>query len=322
MTDLRISHSEMQCFMRCPRKWFITYYLGYSPDPARVLPFGNAQLGSRLHLALEGAYGHGLDGVRVLEYLYSAAIRERPECEHDLMKEEEQAVIMYRGFLDWAADTGFDMGYQVIAAEQEVEVVIEKALFGYTRLVLMTKLDQIVRRTEDGALLFRDWKTVGSMSKADGLLRNTQMRTYALIQALRARQHPACPRVDGGQYVMLLRSKRTARAKGPFYDKIDLPSYNRHDLNSAYLRTREIGSRILETRQRLDKSRSHQLVTPAVPLDGDCEWSCPFKDECTLLDDGSRWEDALAANFVKQDPYAYYSTGKMQEILQSLGGKK
>lgn len=318
-TTLRLSHSEMQTFLRCKRKWYVFYYLGYGPDPAAASPHGNALLGTRLHTALDAEYGHGLDGLRVLSYLYERTLDARPEYERELLAEQELATIMLGGFPEWAASEGFDAGYETIATEQQVEVPIP---LGDDQegpsLILMARLDAIIRRTDDGALLFRDWKSVGSFSKANGLQRDTQMRTYALIQALRARSNPRQPRVDGGQYVMLLRSKRTARAAGPFYRKEELPPYNNHDLNSAWLRTREIGAQILETRRRLDAGADHRSAVPATPITGNCDWECPASDICTLFDDGSRWEDALHGTFIKIDPYARYSDTLMDEVLAAL----
>lgn len=313
---LRVSHSELQLWTRCRRKWYITHYLGYGTDPAAALPFGWAPLGTRIHTALEANYGYNLSAPSVLDYLYKDALHARPECEQELKKEQELAQIMIAGFLEWAASEGFDMGYEVVATEQEVAVPIP--LPGGSELILVAKLDAIIRRLEDGALLFRDWKTVGTLSKANGLIRNTQMRTYALIQALRARGNPAVPRVDGGQYVMLLRSQRTARAKGPFYSKVDLPSYNRNDLNSTWLRVRQIGSEIQRARHLLDNGADHRTVCYPTPIDDRCDWECQFADICPLFDDGSRWEDALNGNFAHIDPYQRYTSTVMRDILHAF----
>jgi hypothetical protein len=278
---------------------------------------GSALLGTRLHLALEAHEGHGIPGLDALDFIYRRAIEESGE-EGDLLKERELAFAMLEGFLDWAAEEGYNSGYEVIATERETSVTLPFMTDG-GEFRLICKLDALVRRLDDGAVFFRDYKTVGTFSKADRLAISTQMKTYTMIQALQALDTPHLRRPDGGQYVMLLRSKRTPRAKGPFYQVVEF-AYNRHDLNSTWLRVRQLATEIRDARARIEAGEYHQSVVRYVEGD-DCQWYCPFSSVCSMWDDGSRAEDAMRGNYVQVDPYARYADRAIDEILTEFGRK-
>lgn len=312
---LTVSHSELAAWARCPRRWFLAYYLRWAKDRAAGPVTGNAQLGTRLHLALEAYYGYGLAPLAVLDWIYTDLLHARPEFQHELEAEKDMATAMLEGFLEWAAEEGFDAGYQVLATERETSVYLP-FLDKRGEFRLMAKLDALVCRLEDGAVLFRDYKTVGTLSKVNRLPRDTQMKTYTMIQALQVKENPLLPRPDGGQYVMLQRSKRTARAKGPFYDQ-QWFGYNNDDLNSTWMRIRKLATEIRDARAALDSGADHHYTARYVPLD-DCDWYCPFVSICHMLDDGSRWEDAMRGNYVQADPYAYYSDASIQGVLNAF----
>jgi hypothetical protein len=314
--SLTVSHSELASYARCPRRWYLGTYLGWGLDPAEAPATGTALLGTRLHLALEAHEGYGVDALQALDWIYNRTAEEHPYEEHEIAKERDLAFAILEGFLEWAAEEGYNTGYEVIATEREESVSLPYLDVEPGQFHLVSKLDVLVRRVSDGAIRFRDYKSVGTLSKANGLLRDTQMRTYSMIQALIAKGDPSKPRPDGGQYVMLLRSKRTARAKGPFYQVVEF-DYNRHDLNATWMRVRSIATRIRDTRRALDAGVDHHIA--AYPVPGEyCEWACPFNRICHLADDGSHLEDALRGNYVQIDPMARYHDTSINDLLEAL----
>lgn len=318
---LTVSHSELATWTRCPRRWFLGTYLSWGYDPESVPATGNSQLGTRIHLALEASEGYGLDAIRVLEYIYDTAMQEHPYAQSDLEKEADLAFAMLEGFLQWAEEEGYNAGYAIIGTERETSIMLPFMRDGMGEFQLIAKLDVLVKRLDDGAVLFRDYKTVASLDKANRLPRDTQMKTYSLIQAMQAKAQPELARADGGQYVMLRRTKRTPRAKPPFYDTQEF-SYNSHDLNSTWIRVRQVATEISDARRALQLGLDHHAVARYVPGE-DCDYYCPFSQVCPMLDDGSRWEDALAGNFVQVDPYARYRDDAMTKVLEYFQlGKK
>src|SRR5215469_13574623 len=76
-SPISVSRSELADAERCPRRWLFFWYWGYVPaDPA---PTGLRNLGGRVHTALEGWYGYGLDPLMIINLLYAAAVEEHPD---------------------------------------------------------------------------------------------------------------------------------------------------------------------------------------------------------------------------------------------------
>lgn len=310
---LTLSNSTIRTFKRCRRHWYLGYKLGYAVDPTRLKPVTSANLGTRVHLALEAHYGYDLDALEALKVAYYLAGRQYPLYATELDKEHSYARAMVSGYLNWAADEGIDAEHEVLATEEVVRR--ELPLLDGDTVTLMAKLDQKVRRAGDGAIRFRDFKTVGTLAKAHLLVLDEQMRFYSLLETLDADETGG--RADGGLYSMILRSKRTPKANGPFFRQVEV-SYNAHDHASMLARTRTVATEIRDVAAALtdDPSRHQEL---AYPSPGDhCGWACPFTLICPLMDDGSRWEDALRANFVQADPYGYYGTGLMDQVRAAL----
>ena len=307
------TNSELRGWQRCRRQWYLSWGLGYAPNPATEPVTGVMHLGSCIHLALEAYYGYGIDPLEALNWVYAEDIFTAPDEEGALERELQLAKVMTEGFLEWAAAEGVDVGLDIIGTE----VTIEHQLNVSGQAVsIRGKLDQLARRQADGALMARDLKTVGSLGQAQQLRFSSQLKFYALIQALEAKKAGSGDVVAGGEYLLIARSKRTTRATPPFYTRVDVP-LNKHDLNAQWQFTVAIIAEILEARKSLETGEDHHAVV--YPHFGDwCSWSCPFTAICGMMDDGSRWQDALRAGFVHRDRLAYYSQDKIKSLRAAL----
>jgi PD-(D/E)XK nuclease superfamily len=316
---LVISHSEMRTWARCKRQWYLAYYRKLRLRTES--PTGVVHIGSHIHLALEGYHGYGLDPITVLRWSYDDVIEARPEHEAQLRKDYDLAAAMIEGYLAWASSEGIDAGLKVVATEHQVDHQVELPLSGDV-VLWRGKLDVLLQREMDQRYQLRDYKTVGGFGKANALLLDTQMRFYSMLLAF---AYPdAKDRATEVLYLMIKRSKRTARATPPFYEQVSV-SYNRHDLNSTYQRAVAISEEILAARRLLDLSMTqrytgdHHYTCYPSPSDF-CTWGCVFYDVCHLLDDGSRADDALSANYEAADPYLYYDTSRIRRAVAALGG--
>jgi hypothetical protein len=310
---LRASPSELAKFQRCRRQWALTYYYKWAVDPRRSSPVGAALLGTRIHAAMEGYYGYGIDPFTAIGVIYDTARDQRPEATAELTREQDYAMIMVKGYLDWAAENGLDEEHEVVATEQEIETHL--ILDNGEVAVVHGKLDQIVRRRLDGALMLRDWKTVGTLSKADLIVLDPQMRIYSAVLAVSNKDI----RVDGALYTMMLRSKQTARATGPFYEQIHI-RYNQAEQDNLLTRVRGILGDMARVVDALDEGADHRLVAYPNPMTDRCAWDCPFVRVCPMFDDGSRVDDAMAGEFVRDaDPYAYRKLDLLSQVKAALG---
>lgn len=310
---IRVSPSEIAKFRRCRRSWALTYYYKWGLDPATAPATGAAQLGTRIHAALEAYYGYDIDPCSALGIIYDFERSRRPDAADALTAEQDWAMIMVSGYLEWAAETGIDEEYDPVAVEQAIEVPL---LLSNGEMAIVTgKLDQVVRRRMDGALCVRDWKTVATLHKADLLVLDEQMRIYSALLTRKADGM----RVDGAIYAMLLRSKRTARASGPFYEQVHI-SYNGRDHDSTMMRLRGV----LDDMERVIRQLDSGLVDPKVaaypnPMTDRCKWDCNFTNVCSMFDDGSRVDDAMRGNFIPLDPYHYRNDDLISQVKAAFG---
>lgn len=308
---LKVSPSEISTFRRCRRKWYLKYYLGWSPkeQPATSA----ALLGTRIHAALEAYYGYDIHPLDALGVIYAHERNLRPDAEVELTAEQEWATIMVSGYLEWAAETGIDEEYDVVEVERALEVPI--LLTNGEMAIVSGKLDQIVRRRMDSALCLRDWKTVATLHKADHLVLDEQMRIYSALLTIKSDGM----RVDGALYTMIQRSKRTARASGPFFEQVHI-SYNGAEHMNMLLRLKGVLDDMDRVTRQLDQKVDHRVAAYPNPMTDRCGWDCSeFKLLCPLFDDNSRVDAAMNANFVQGDPYAYRNTDLIDTVKAAFG---
>lgn len=320
-----MSNSEIMRFDRCRRAWLVEYYFGLAP--AAEIPFSHRLQGTRIHTALEGHYGYGLDPVAVLGVLYRQAIEQHPQYEPELRAEWDQAQIKVSGYLEWVDETGQDADLEVVAVEQDVQVPCP----GMDGVMLRARLDQAVRRASDGAIGFLDYKNSATFNRHELLALDPQMRFYCLVQALKAVQDGERTLVTGGFINTLRRCKRTAASKPPYYQR-DAFWYTPEQMSATLARVQQVAAEIVAARKHLDHVTSppygladmnalqRGLLHPT-PLLHDCSWSCPLaQGACTAMDDGSDWPGLLwsSGHFERRDPYAHYSDDTIAQVRKVL----
>ena len=121
---------------------------------------------------------------------------------------------------------------------------------------------------------------------------------------LEAAQNGEGERSEGGIFTMLKKVKRTANAKPPFYEQIEV-RHNTFALRSFWSRIHGTVRDMLTVRKALDDGQDHHNVAYPRPS-RDCKWKCQFFAICPLFDDGSAAEQAIAELYVVDDPYSYY----------------
>lgn len=296
--NVGISNSEITTYKDCKRRWYLNYYRGLSPK--NVPLHGPLALGTRIHYALEMFYTNDDDPIMT----YKGSLEEdriwllaenRPTDDFD--KEGELGRIMLEGYLEWLEETGADSDLEVVSAEEMISVPIMDG-----KVNLIGKLDMRVKRKHDGVRLFVDHKTAVS---ADNIRKtahmNWQPKMYMLLEALKEDEEERC---DGMIYNILKKVKRSASAKPPFYERLEV-RHNKKTMHAFWLQVHGVVQDIVATREALDKGFDHQLVAYPSPTN-DCTWKCPFYAVCPLFDDGSAAETMIEDYFTQKNPYAYY----------------
>jgi len=298
---VRLSNSELQTFKDCRRKWWLQYYRRLQPKYKDVT--GALALGSRIHEALDQYYSKGVPLLEAHSNLVNAEkalLLEEFKDVSELEKEAELGHIMLDGYLQWVEENGIDAELEMVSTEEQITAPLFNG-----EVELTGKLDMRVRRKLDGARMFRDFKTVGgSLSDFANLApMNEQIMTYMLLESTKEDEEN---RSDGGIFTMLKKVKRTANARPPFYDQIEV-RHNIFTLRSFWDRIHGTIADLMRVRKALDEGESpafHAYPRPS----RDCKWKCPFFNVCTLVDDGSAAEQAISEMFEEADPYAYYGT--------------
>lgn len=298
---VRISNSEIQTFKDCRRRWWLTYYRRMRPKNKDYT--GALALGSRIHAALDEYYSQGvalLDAHAELVEADRALLEAAGRDLDTLNAEAELGRIMLEGYLQWVEDNGIDSELEIISTEEQISMPMFDG-----SVELQGKLDMRVRRRIDGVRMLRDFKTVGgSLSDFANLApMNEQALTYMLLEMMKEGEES---RSEGAIFTMLKKVKRTAAAKPPFYDQLEV-RHNIFTLRSFWDRIHGTIADMMRVRTALDAGSSHANVAYPTPT-RDCKWKCQFVSICTMFDDGSSAEQALTDMFEEADPYEYYGS--------------
>lgn len=300
MTEpIRISNSEIQTFKDCRRKWWLSYYRRLQPKNKNMT--GALALGSRIHEALDMYYSQEIPlleaHAQLLEKDRQLLIDSFSDTS-ELDSEGELGRIMLEGYLEWVESEGIDAELERISNEEIIEMPLMDG-----RVILQGKLDMRVRRRGDGVRMFRDFKTVGSTfaNFANTAQMNEQILTYMMLETA---QNKEGERSEGGIFTMLKKVKRTANAKPPFFEQIEV-RHNIFTLRSFWQRMHGVLTDMLHVRDSLDAGASPLAVAYPRPSQ-DCKWKCQFYSICPLIDDGSAAEQAISDMFEASNPYAYY----------------
>jgi hypothetical protein len=299
----RLSNSEIQTFKDCRRRWWLTYYRRLQPKSKDMT--GALALGTRIHAALDAHYSTGVpllkahaDLVETDKQLLLADFRDVYELE----TEAELGRIMLEGYEQWVAENGIDAELEMISTEEKIVAPLFNG-----EVELQGKLDMRVRRKADGVRMFRDFKTVGgSLSEFASMAHmNEQVMTYMLLESTKFDEKE---RSEGGIFTLLKKVRRTAAAKPPFYEHVEI-RHNVFTLRSFWNRIHGTIADLMKVKTGLDAGENPAFL--AYPrASRDCKWKCPFFAICPMFDDGSAVEQALSEMFEEVDPYAYYDTDK------------
>lgn len=291
MTTRYIRMSEMKTWKRCRRKWALAYVRNLERKHEDV---GAHTVGTFVHAGLE-AYYTGLDWRRGVAEAFSASyVDEATEAHRNAF---DLAIIMLEGYFEWLATEGADVGLEVVAVEQQIEVPFGN--FHGDDVVLTGRLDLQVQDSL-GRRMFMDHKTVTSFDQAGRQLQvDDQLLTYSMLLRMTTGEF-----IDGAIYNMLRKVKRTARSNPPFYQRQEF-HFGVEQVRNHYRHVVAAISEMVAAAQVLtsDPSAHHDIAYPNPTKD--CSWDCPFLGVCAMHDDGSDLEGVLAEIYkLKEVPVA------------------
>lgn len=302
-----VSNSELRTFKECRRRWWLGWFRGLRPR-AGESALGPAAIGGRIHNALRYWYVPDgeprIDPRQALELLImhdwtvlTQAGDVSLEFRHKFDQEANLERAMIAGYVEWLAESGEDADLEIVAPETYLEAPLSD------EVKLIGKLDVRARRRSDGVRVFLDHKTVGDLiTPVKTLVLDEQMLHYHLLEWLNTDE--AETRCAGAYYNMLKKSKRTARANPPFFQRVAV-FHNETTLTSYRTRVEGVITDMLDVEEALRDGESPLRVAYPTPT-RDCSWKCRFVQVCSMFDDGSRAEDMLNTYFEEGDTLSYY----------------
>lgn len=298
---LNISNSEIASFLRCRRKWWFEYYLGGAKREAAMV--GPLPMGSRLHTALERYYSLGIDPIETWNELVSGdrlILMSRGTDTGALDSESDMGRVMLEGYMEWVHDEGVDAGLEILGVEDFLEMDLRPGVR------LIGKTDLRVRYTDLKLTRVVDFKSAAQFTSFDYMgAMAPQSKTYLMMDALQREDGDIS---DGFEFRLLKKSKRTARAAGPFYAQYVF-RHNATELANFRLRINGIVDDMLRVREALEKDPEAHRVVCYPHVHASCTWQCPLSKICTMFDDGSAIHDFLDDEFTMgNDPYQRYGS--------------
>jgi hypothetical protein len=297
-----ITHSDIQNFLTCRRKWSYDYVLDWRPPEKLTGPLA---LGTRVHAALESYYkgettdpvawidAKGKEDLAALDY----ADNVKP-WDFDQMYED---MIIGRNciklYMEWLDETGADDNYRTVAVEEKVEVPI---LDG--RAILRGKVDLLKEDITSGLMCSDDFKTTADWG---GGLREQLERSYQHWCYLIGLQHNYPERnVECAQYTILRKVKKIPPVppKSPLIQRFTVPS-TRRSIGIKKAQIERIAFEMLSLRDKEDPSVFYPSPGRA------CSW-CDYKAPCLIADESTEASLALLANgnYVSGTRYSRYET--------------
>jgi hypothetical protein len=309
-----VSHSEMDTYKTCRRRWYLQYYRKLR---RRREPRAKARdTGILVHAALYTFYiAGGLNGEKSEELMYQYLDNARDEdmlkCDEterkDVLDVHKTSRILCEGYIEWLHETGADVGFTFDHSE-----VTLRAPGPVPNTEIMGIIDLGGTEERSGDLFVMDTKVTDSI---DTMLKTLHLMEQGPMYAVLAKINDPNPN-RGFRVIwnMVKRSKQTARAKPPFYQRYEL-AINADQLRQFYLQLQGQIEDILRTEEMLNKGESHIKVAYPTPT-RDCSWKCPYFSICGAMNDVTR-------NDIDYLIQAYYTTPEQREAdrLESPEGE-
>jgi hypothetical protein len=296
----RFRQSAIKSWKTCRRQAMLDYFAdgtGYeklveaSAKPAA----GQRDLGTLVHKGV-AAFHLGEDPFAPLLEDEQAALATGGGTLHpDRAKEFKLGKTMIEGYVEHAAESGWDIGEQTIAVEVQLEV--EVGTLAGEVVVVTGQLDRIVFDELTEQYLVEDTKTVDQIADKRWLAMDDQLQTYLLL--LRLGGYEGTPiRANRARHNQLRKCLRSAKATPPFYDRTaDFP-YNEVQLGNHWTHMMATLQEMVLAAQAIEGNPDLHHVYAQPNATRDCTWRCDFLDLCPMMDDGSYWRHTLGELYV------------------------
>lgn len=203
--EVGVSHSQLEDYQRCPRRWAYNKILGQDNGEDKE----SLVLGGAGHAGLEGV-GRGATLQQAVELAFKKVAEEAPPGAEYIPRVKERLPLHLEGFMKmfWP---GFLAKYDILNLEQYAKYLL------YGNVYWRGAIDLIVRERQTGGIFILDYKFAGDMyvSNLTGMVQSSpQLAAYTMASVrVLLGQWPA-----GVGYVFLKKLKKNENPKNLVQD--------------------------------------------------------------------------------------------------------
>lgn len=296
---LVIRQSDFKLWLTDRRDFYLGVVRNLEPIAHKV---GVADIGTLVHHGMQAHYT-GKDPLAAIAYALNDELNKNPFMSKALLDAGEFARVIMDGYVQWLEDEALDHGLKPLRVEERLSALI--GVFAGIEVYVSGAIDLVMQDSADLIWIF-DHKTLDTFKTILATLPNDfQGQTYDLLLK------SAGVSAAGFVHNQLRRSKRTARATGPFYNRTTVHfndlQRQRHLWHMQGI-AEEIVGRIQVLRQLTPGTPVHtEAVHKFFPpmLTKDSSWKSNFLDVSILMDtDPEAAEDMLATMYQQKEKVA------------------
>lgn len=300
--NIKITQSDLAAYKRDRRIWFLKTFLGIRSKT--IDSIGPLTAGTMAHAALEAKYKYGED---MLPWYRDYARREfevhrkaDPYLQRAAWDAQAELIrVVLEGYEEWIDADNLDAPWETVDVERLLEV--RATVNGYP-VLLTGKVDLIMRNRFTGAQRIFDWKTTNNIERTLMQAHSTEQLPFYMTLLMALEPHT---RVDGAAFNVLLKSKRTARAKPPFY-KRETVGYDTRALTARQASIDGTISDYVTTVTRLHEGVAEPLrVCYANP--GVLNFDRGLNPLIDIMDNGGNVAGIIRSQYQQVNPYARYN---------------
>jgi len=154
--------SKLETFLRCPRRYFYEYILGWRTD----IPMQDAHFGEAFHKAREHQLTHGYDDIEGAFNAFMVKYREQFDPQTDEFYRPKDPTAALLAIQKFAEERRQDLWENEVVELDGVKMLeISGTVPVDERRVLHYRMDSIMRRKEDGKIFSWDHKTTKRLSR-------------------------------------------------------------------------------------------------------------------------------------------------------------
>lgn len=292
--DMTFRQSDLATFIGCKRQFYLEWVEKFYPQPKQteqdpevihIRDATNSDIGTLTHRGVEAHYRgelEGEEGVSLNDLLYNKLVDMGGSVtEKSWVSTLSYAEKMVEGYIDWVEREGVDNRLNLLDVERRLFSDVRTV--GSTRAILTGQVDLLFHDELLDRYMIGDTKTKDKFDPPHP--NDFQLLTYGVLWM---EEDGIIP--ETAFHNQIKRSKRTARATPPFYERFPIPL----DEDILLRHQKRVNRLIADAVEfveavREDPEKHYELAFPN--LNTECSWKCSVQEICRVMDGHLPWRE-------------------------------